>query len=418
MYVMLCGKLKSDFQQLLDDDHRSTKFRRILIDQCEDSFNANLEPIAVPKDLSPDDAFEFEVNYKKTITGNMIFVGELLKARMISQAILLECIDRLLQKREECIERSGGADQGVHHVEALCAFLLTVGPCFDTPNWRLYGEFCARMRVVESVAGDTTLPFRIRCLMSDVIDTRAAGWRRQGPLQREGPSTLDELHAQSGSHHAASSKDSFRDRGDRQTHASAAAAEEEGGWEVAAGRRGAGAGGSAKTPSNAALGIPLSGKPPPPPAAALAAAALAAAALAAAALATAAVAALAAVAVGGVSTSTTPSASSSSSGSSSSSSSSSSAVLDVDAARDAAKKEFRDLVGCSLAEGLEVFASFQFANQEAQKALLIALFLEAVDKLVGDGDEPKQQRKRIFVFLVALASTPSFPQDTLKQRYT
>ncbi|OEH76592.1 mif4g domain-containing protein [Cyclospora cayetanensis] len=134
MYVMLCGKLKLDFQELLEDDHRNTKFRRILIDQCEDSFNANLEPISVPKDLNADDAYEFELNYKKTMTGNMIFVGELLKSKMISQAILLECIDRLLQKREECIASSNGEDQGVHHVEALCAFLHTVGPFFDNPQ--------------------------------------------------------------------------------------------------------------------------------------------------------------------------------------------------------------------------------------------------------------------------------------------
>ena len=68
------------------------------------------------------------------ISGNMIFVGELLKSKMISQAILLECIDRLLQKRAECIAASNSIDQGVHHVEALCAFLHTVGPFFDNPQ--------------------------------------------------------------------------------------------------------------------------------------------------------------------------------------------------------------------------------------------------------------------------------------------
>lgn len=68
------------------------------------------------------------------VTGNIIFVGELLKSKMISQAILLECIDRLLQKREECIATSNGKDQGVHHVEALCAFIHTVGPFFDNPQ--------------------------------------------------------------------------------------------------------------------------------------------------------------------------------------------------------------------------------------------------------------------------------------------
>lgn len=56
-------------------------FLRILIDQCEDSFNANLEPIVVPKDLSPDDAYEFEINYKKTMTGKLKLQGLGFKVR-------------------------------------------------------------------------------------------------------------------------------------------------------------------------------------------------------------------------------------------------------------------------------------------------------------------------------------------------
>lgn len=95
---------------------------------------ANLEPMRVPEGLGEEEAFEFAQQYKARMKGNMIFVGELLKSKMISHRILLECIDRLLQKRLECIEISNGEDQGVPHMEALCAFLHTVGPFFENPK--------------------------------------------------------------------------------------------------------------------------------------------------------------------------------------------------------------------------------------------------------------------------------------------
>lgn len=120
-------------------------------------------------------------------------------------------------------------------------------------QWRYYGDFCERMRTVEALAANSTLPFRVRCLMKDVLDARATKWKRQLPFQREGPTTLEELHAQqqqegmssTGSHppppNHSNTRDGFRDR----RHAG-----DEGGWEVAAGKRGA-TSGHPKTPSSA-----------------------------------------------------------------------------------------------------------------------------------------------------------------------
>ncbi|KFG61480.1 MIF4G domain-containing protein, partial [Toxoplasma gondii RUB] len=196
MYVQLCSRLKDDLKQILADDAKGSYFRRILINQCEDSFVANLEPMRVPEGLDEDEAFEFAQLYKARMKGNMIFVGELLKSRMISHRILLECIDRLLQKRLECIDISGGEDQGVPHMEALCAFLHTVGPFFENPKWKFYEEFCERIKVVQKLQKDESLPFRVRCLLKDVLDNRAEKWRKKFAATKEGPTRLSELHQQ------------------------------------------------------------------------------------------------------------------------------------------------------------------------------------------------------------------------------
>ncbi|PFH35589.1 MIF4G domain-containing protein [Besnoitia besnoiti] len=196
MYVQLCSRLKDDLKQILADDAKGSYFRRILINQCEDSFVANLEPMRVPEGLGEEEAFEFAQLYKARMKGNMIFVGELLKSRMISHRILLECIDRLLQKRLECIEISSGEDQGVPHMEALCAFLHTVGPFFENPKWKYYEEFCERIKTVQKLQKDESLPFRVRCLLKDVLDNRAEKWRKKFAASKEGPTRLSELHQQ------------------------------------------------------------------------------------------------------------------------------------------------------------------------------------------------------------------------------
>lgn len=107
---------------------------RILVGQCEDSFSENLEPIQIPPELNEEEALEYELNYKNKIKGNMIFVGELLKSRLLSQRILIECIDRLLT--DDGPSKEQGKDFGIHRVEAMCTFFRTVGPSFDTPNVR------------------------------------------------------------------------------------------------------------------------------------------------------------------------------------------------------------------------------------------------------------------------------------------
>ncbi|CBZ53938.1 GJ21226, related [Neospora caninum Liverpool] len=240
MYVQLCSRLKDDLKQILADDAKGSYFRRILINQCEDSFVANLEPMRVPEGLGEEEAFEFAQLYKARMKGNMIFVGELLKSRMISHRILLECIDRLLQKRLECIEISGGEDQGVPHMEALCAFLHTVGPFFENPKWKFYEEFCERIKIVQKLQKDESLPFRVRCLLKDVLDNRAEKWRKKFAATKEGPTRLSELHQQAQLEQMQQHQYSagllggkgrgpgFDNRGD------------DGGWEMAPSRRGLG----------------------------------------------------------------------------------------------------------------------------------------------------------------------------------
>lgn len=63
-------------------------------------------------------------------------------------------------------------------------------------QWKFYEEFCERINTVQKLQKDESLPFRVRCLLKDVLDNRAEKWRKKFAANKEGPTRLSELHQQ------------------------------------------------------------------------------------------------------------------------------------------------------------------------------------------------------------------------------
>lgn len=49
---------------------------------------------------------------------------------------------------------------------------------------------------MQQLQKDESLPFRVRCLLKDVLDNRAEKWRKKFAANKEGPTRLSELHQQ------------------------------------------------------------------------------------------------------------------------------------------------------------------------------------------------------------------------------
>jgi len=83
-------------------------------------------------------------------------------------------------------------------LECLAAFLTAVGSMFDgRQDWKHRKELNNVFAELDRISQDTEkVPARIRCLFSDVLDLRRAGWKdqKQATKDMDGPMTLQEVH--------------------------------------------------------------------------------------------------------------------------------------------------------------------------------------------------------------------------------
>jgi len=197
MYTSLCVYLS----EWCSKQAKVGNFKRILLDQCQASFEANLH---LPDELSekktkkkektaptPQEAEELEekrLRHKTRVTGNVKFVGQLLVKRILASRVLIACAEELL------LEPSPGT------LEPLASLLTSVGPEFDGPGWSHHDALERIFTRVKALTKDKHLPSRTRFLLQDVLDLRATGWidRKKATQKLEAPKKLDEIAEQAG----------------------------------------------------------------------------------------------------------------------------------------------------------------------------------------------------------------------------
>mmetsp|Transcript_49918 Transcript_49918/g.89616 ORF Transcript_49918/g.89616 Transcript_49918/m.89616 type:complete len:1255 (+) Transcript_49918:119-3883(+) len=184
MYTGLCLKLTEWFKEQGNKDNE-VDFRKILLNQCQDSFETYLKPPEGIKDLSGEEEFEAKVKYKTKMLGNMKFVGQLLINKALSSKILFTCTEELLYIKSE------------ETLETLCAFLMTIGPHYDDKVWKNYAMYDDIFKQVAELSKDKSVSARIRCLLKDVIDLRKNNWQGHRPSKEpEGPKKMSAVKHQ------------------------------------------------------------------------------------------------------------------------------------------------------------------------------------------------------------------------------
>lgn len=180
MYADLCAHLHEHFVEnpIVTDDPKKN-FKKVLLNACQISFERNLTPPQGLDSLDEEDRVLAEIRYKTRMLGNIRFVGALLTRKMLASKVLLAIMDELL------------SDPTPEALESLAALLTVVGPTFDGPGWSYHVALNAIFEQVKKIAKKTSTEPRVRCLLKDVLDLRAAGWRDRKPKKIEGPTTLD-----------------------------------------------------------------------------------------------------------------------------------------------------------------------------------------------------------------------------------
>eukprot|EP01039_Chlorochromonas_danica_P010250 gene10250-11345_t len=132
---------------------------------------------------------------KRRMLGNIRFVGELYKKKLLNTDTMHDCIVELLGSPGEWKPSYEEAD-----LELLCRFLKTVGESLESKSTRnkskpelgiKFNQYFDRMH---QLTKDKNVNSRIRFNIEEVIALRENGW--QARREQEGPKKLAEIHQQ------------------------------------------------------------------------------------------------------------------------------------------------------------------------------------------------------------------------------
>ncbi|BBN20099.1 translation initiation factor 4G [Marchantia polymorpha subsp. ruderalis] len=192
MYAQCCVDLSKALPEFpaSEPGEKPVTFRRVLLNTCQSEFEgADALRDEIRQMVGPDQEMaraEKERNVKLRTLGNIKFIGELFKQKMIPEKIVHACIQDLLGPDP----KSAPAEE---NVEALCQLLSTVGKELDSSAKfkPAVDSYFDRLRSLDS---HPRLPSRIRFMVRDIMDVRSNKWvpRREEVKAK----TINEIHAE------------------------------------------------------------------------------------------------------------------------------------------------------------------------------------------------------------------------------
>ncbi|XP_068699668.1 eukaryotic translation initiation factor 4 gamma 1-like isoform X2 [Montipora foliosa] len=173
---------------------KDVSFRKILLNKCQKEFERekSVEKTIHEKleDLTKQGLSEEELQsrkrdlqdegrqQKRRTLGNIRFIGELFKLKMLTESIMHDCVVKLLKSNDE------------ESFECLCKLLVTIGKDLDHEKAKpRVDQYFAQINKI-ILARKTSS--RVRFMMQDIVDLRSNGWvpRRED----NNPKTIDQIH--------------------------------------------------------------------------------------------------------------------------------------------------------------------------------------------------------------------------------
>ncbi|KAK3598299.1 hypothetical protein CHS0354_010275 [Potamilus streckersoni] len=191
-YANMCRCL-SMFKVPAESKQGDVNFRALLLTRCQREFEkANssekefdtkrkeIEKATMEEQkLQMKEELEYEeTKAKRRSLGNIRFIGELFKLKMLTENIMHDCVFKLLRTKDE------------ENLECLCRLLKTIGKELDTEKAkpRMDQYFQQMIKIVN----EKKLSSRVRFMLQDVIELRRGKWvpRRDD----NNPKTIDQIH--------------------------------------------------------------------------------------------------------------------------------------------------------------------------------------------------------------------------------
>ncbi|KAB5550135.1 hypothetical protein PHYPO_G00050330 [Pangasianodon hypophthalmus] len=192
-YANMCRCLMGLKVPTSDKPGVTVNFRKLLLNRCQKEFEKDKDDDETfeKKQKELDAATEEEVRQRqreeleeakdaarRRSLGNIKFIGELFKLKMLTESIMHDCVVKLLKNHDE------------ESLECLCRLLSTIGKDLDFEKAR--PRMDQYFNQMEKIIKERKTSSRIRFMLQDVIDLRRNNWvPRRGD---QGPKTIEQIH--------------------------------------------------------------------------------------------------------------------------------------------------------------------------------------------------------------------------------
>ncbi|KAL4622508.1 eukaryotic translation initiation factor 4 gamma 3-like [Arapaima gigas] len=192
-YSHMCRCLATLKVPMTDKPSTTVNFRKLLLNRCQKEFERDkVDDVVFEKKQKELDAAtltsererlqeeleEAKDKARRRSIGNIKFIGELFKLKMLTEAIMHDCVVKLLKNHDE------------ESLECLCRLLTTIGKDLDfekaKPRMDQY------FHQMEKIVKERKTSSRIRFMLQDVIDLRLHNWVSRRVDQ--GPKTIEQIH--------------------------------------------------------------------------------------------------------------------------------------------------------------------------------------------------------------------------------
>ncbi|XP_077582198.1 eukaryotic translation initiation factor 4 gamma 3 [Stigmatopora nigra] len=192
-YGNMCRCLAELKVQIADKPNTTVNFRKLLLHRCQKEFEKDkVDDVAFEKkqkELDSSDSSterermqeeleEAKDKARRRSIGNIKFIGELFKLKMLTEAIMHDCVIKLLKNHDE------------ESLECLCRLLTTIGKDLDFEKAKpRTDQYFTQM---EKIVKERKVSSRIRFMLQDVIELRMHNWVSRRADQ--GPKTIEQIH--------------------------------------------------------------------------------------------------------------------------------------------------------------------------------------------------------------------------------
>ncbi|CAL5076145.1 unnamed protein product [Urochloa decumbens] len=178
VYANFCSQLVLSLPGF-SEDNESITFMRLLLNICQMEFERSERKEAEADkreeggaiNQTKEEREERRIDARKRMLGNIRFIGELYKKRMLTERIMHECIKKLIGDFQNPDEKN---------IEGLCTLMSTIGEIIDHRKSKEHMD--AYFDIMQKLSISQELPFRVRFLLRDAIDLRKNKWQQRCKL--------------------------------------------------------------------------------------------------------------------------------------------------------------------------------------------------------------------------------------------